>query len=128
MSRVRERGALEGEVLHQLRAAQGTPLSARDLAERFTEPRPAVTTLLTILDRLHGKGLVRREELSPRRVRFTATQSGEEHASAMMLQALREAEDPRAVLLRFAGNLDSDDVAFLQSALGGTDRRADRDR
>ena len=114
--RSREPGELESQVLRILRGFAG-PVGARDIQALFEEPRPAYTSLLTILDRLRVKGLVAREELSPRKVRFSALQTSEEHASDAMLGVLGEVDDRRAVLLRFAGNLDDADVAFLRDAL-----------
>lgn len=93
------------------------PVGVREIQAEFTESRPAYTTLLTVLDRLVAKGLVRRDELSPRKVRFAAAHSEEEHASVAMMSALRGVEDKQAALLRFAGNLDAEDVAFLRDAL-----------
>lgn len=119
--RSREPGELEAQVLRILRGFDG-PVSARDVQALFEEPRPAYTSLLTILERLRVKGLVERDELSPRRVRFRAVHSSEEHASELMMDVLGEADDRRAVLLRFAGNLDDADVAFLRDALA-TKRR-----
>lgn len=115
-TRSREPGELEAEVLRILRCFDG-PVAAREIQARFPEPRPASTTVLTILDRLRVKGLVEREDISPRKVRFAATHTFEEHASEAMLGALEQADDRRAVLLRFAGNLDAADVAFLRDAL-----------
>lgn len=114
--RSREPGELEAEVLRILRGFDG-PVGARDVQALFGDPRPAYTSLLTILERLRLKGLVEREDLSPRRVRFRAVHSEEESASEAMLEALGEADDRRAVLLHFAGNLDATDVAFLRDAL-----------
>lgn len=114
----REHGALEAEVMRILRRFSGT-VGVRQIQAEFDDPAPAYTTLLTVLDRLVVKGLVIREEQSPRKVRFAAAHSGEEHASTAMISALEEADDKRAVLLRFAGNLDDEDVALLRDALSG---------
>lgn len=119
--RSREPGELESQVLRILRGFDGA-VSARDVQALFEEPRPAYTSLLTILERLRVKGLVERDELSPRRVRFSAAQSSEEHATELMMDVLGEADDRRAVLLRFAGNLDESDVAFLRDALAAKRR------
>lgn len=113
----RERGALEAQVLQALRRFSG-PVSAGVVRETFAAPVPAYTTVCTVLDRLAAKGLVEREEVSPRRVRFSAVHSDDEHATALMMDALHGADDKHAALLRFAGNLDADDVAFLRDALG----------
>ena len=90
--RSREPGELEAQVLRILRGFDG-PVGARDIQALFEEPRPAYTSLLTILDRLRVKGLVAREELSPRKVRFSALQTSEEHASDAMLGVLGEVDE-----------------------------------
>ena len=119
--RSREPGELEAQVLRILRGFDG-PVGARAVQDLFEEPRPAYTSLLTILDRLRVKGLVERVETSPRKVAFVAVQSTEEHATDLMLGVLDDVDDRRAVLLRFAGNLDDADVAFLRDALGAMRR------
>lgn len=114
----RARGALEAEIMQVLWAHEG-PLGAREIQAALSAPEPAPTTVLTVLDRLHKKGLVRRMEDSPRRVRFAPSSSGEDHASSSMLSALGEATDRQAALLRFAGNLEPTDLDVLRRALGG---------
>ncbi|MFT4124352.1 MAG: BlaI/MecI/CopY family transcriptional regulator [Microbacteriaceae bacterium] len=115
-SRNRGVGELEAQTLRILRAAP-TPMSARDIQRGFAEPVPATTTILTVLDRLVGKGEVIRRADSPRRQRFSAARSAEQDASATMMRALGAAEDRRAVLLKFAGDLDAADLALLREAL-----------
>ena len=114
-SRTREWGELEREVMRLLWADQGA-VSARQLQELFGEPVPAYTTLMTALNRLERKGLVVREEDSPRKVRFRASRSDGAHTSESMIAALRQAGDRRAALLAFAGDLDEDDTTLLRSA------------
>ncbi|MDF1489840.1 BlaI/MecI/CopY family transcriptional regulator [Tessaracoccus caeni] len=116
MARTREHGALESRVLEILRALDRSA-SAADIREHFDEPKPALTTLLTVLERLRVKGAIQREELSPRKVRFTPTLSAEEDAGSVMMHALDGVPDRRAALLHFAGNLDGEDLAFLRRAL-----------
>lgn len=113
----RPHGALEAEVLHVLRTLP-EPVGARDIQTHLGAPQPAPTTVLTVLDRLHKKGLVERLEDSPRRVRFAVVHTGEEQASSSMLTALGEASDREAALLRFAGNLQPGDLDVLRRALG----------
>lgn len=114
--RTRERGELEGEVLRILWAA-AQPLGARDIQARFTGHIPAYTTLMTALERLQNKGDVVRVDDGTRRVRFQAARSGDEHVGRSMLTALSRAEDRRAALLQFAGNLDEHDLDLLRCAL-----------
>lgn len=112
----RARGELENEVLTILRA-HAEPVGAATIQEAFTEPTPAYTTILTALDRLIDKGEVTRHADSPRKVRFAARLSAAENASDSMHRALERTDDRRAALLRFAGDLDPDDVDMLRSAL-----------
>lgn len=114
--KTRAPGELEADILRVLRDAP-EPLGARQIQEALTGAEPAYTTVLTSLDRLLGKGKVERRESSPRRVRFSALRSTAEDASDSMMSALSAVEDHRAALLKFAGNLDSDDAAVLRSAL-----------
>lgn len=100
------------------------PISAREVQEALSGPEAATTTVLTVLDRLHRKGLVRRCGDGPRKVRFTAAQSGEEQASTTMLSALGGANNREAVLLKFAGNLQPDDVDVLLRALEADGRQS----
>ena len=54
-------GDLEATVLRQLWESE-EPLSVREFQGKISRNRPvAVTTVATILDRLHGKGIVSRE-------------------------------------------------------------------
>lgn len=118
--RTRERGELEGQVMRLLWDHDGS-LSARELQDRFSAPVPAYTTLMTALSRLEKKGRVVRSGDSPRKIRFAATRSDDEHASDSMLSALDRAGDREAALLSFAGNLAAEDIALLRGAFGHED-------
>ena len=121
--RSRGHGVLEGEVMRIL-WAQDSSVGATTIWEAFDDAaRPALTTLLTVLERLRTKGLVVREQVSPRRVRFSAARSEDEHASLRMLDALATTDDRQAALLQFAGNLDEADVALLRKALDAPPRQ-----
>ena len=115
-TRTRAPGQLESEVLRILRAHSGS-IGAREIQGEFLTNVPAYTTILTALDRLVEKGEVEREQLSPRKMRFRATRSAAEDASATMRGALDAIDDRRAALLKFTGDLDEDDLALLRSAL-----------
>jgi len=53
-------GELEGAALAALWDSAG-PLSVREVQQRVGRPELAYTTILTVLDRLHGKDVVARE-------------------------------------------------------------------
>ncbi|WP_022916622.1 BlaI/MecI/CopY family transcriptional regulator [Ruania albidiflava] len=117
----RARGELEAQVLGVL-WEQSEPVSAGVIQEQLPGPAAAYTTVLTVLDRLEKKGEVLRSGDSPRKVRFRAARSGDEHTSSTMIDALDGARDRQAALLQFAGNLSDGDVAVLQQALTGKKR------
>lgn len=115
--RTRRPGELEETIMTLLRK-NNEPLSAKDLQNMFTDPTPAYTTLMTALSRLEQKNQVKRSGESPRKVRFSAVRSEEEHTSDTMLNVLGKAGDRKAALLAFAGNLDAEEVAMLSAAFG----------
>ncbi len=123
--RTRERGELEGEVMRILWEAT-EPLNVREIQAVFTGHVPAYTTLMTALDRLQKKGDVLRTGDSPRKIRFHAARSGEEHAGRSMMSALEIAGDRQAALLQFAGNLDPEDLALLRGAIAAKAPRRPR--
>lgn len=123
--RTRERGELEGQVMRILWGAS-EPLSARDIQAVFTGHVPAYTTLMTALERLQKKGDVIRSGDSPRKVRFRAARSGDEHVGRSMMTALDGAGDRQAALLQFAGNLAEEDLDLLRGAITGKTSRKRR--
>ena len=122
----RDRGQLEADVMRLLWDA-GQPCTAKQLQAGFGESAPAVTTVLTVLDRLRRKGLVTRSDAKTN-ITFTAARSESDHAVESMLQSLEATGDRQSVLLRFAGDLDSEDAELLRRALEGRDRRPRRER
>ena len=78
--RSRPRGQLEQAVLDALWSADDG-LSARQVLDAFPEPRPALTTVLTVLDRLRRKGQVERQTHDDAPLTFRATSSFVEPAA-----------------------------------------------
>lgn len=94
------------------------PLTAAEIRAAITDPVPAHTTVLTVLDRLVRKGEVERGDDRARGVGFRAVHTEDEHATTSMLDVLAEARDRDAVLMAFAGQLDESDLDVLRRALG----------
>lgn len=117
----RDRGQLEADVMRQLWAADG-PRTAKEIQAGFGADAPAITTVLTVLDRLRRKGLVQRSDARTN-ITFTATQTESDRVVESMLQSLHDTDDRHAVLLRFAGDLDSTDAEVLRRALEVRSRR-----
>lgn len=115
----RNRGELETIVLRILWSAP-EPLSARDIMSRFPDQQavPALTTMLTVLDRLDKKHTVLRTPSATGGWQFAAATSEPTHTAEAMSTALLSSSDRSAALLRFAGTLTEKDVATLRDALG----------
>lgn len=113
---MRRLGQLEAAVMQRL-WAWDRPASVREVLEDLTRERPlAYTTVMTVLDNLHSKGVVRREKQG-RAFLYSPVASREEHTAALMEQALSQSEDRGAALLRFVGRMSDADVAELRALL-----------
>lgn len=111
-------GELEGLVMDVLWDA-GEPLVAADVRDRLEPTRSlAYTTVLTILVRLHEKGLVERERVG-RAYAYRPRSSREEEAAARMGELLEAAKDGSVVLARFVAALSPDQLAELRRAVEG---------
>jgi predicted transcriptional regulator len=113
-------GQLERAVL-QVLWDRPEPAGARDVLAALTaragaERELAITTVLTVLDRLRRKGLVRRER-SGRAHLYQATVSREDYVAGLMLEALGQAPDRGAALTRFLGAASPADADHLRRAL-----------
>src|SRR5919205_1508617 len=108
-------GELENAVMAVLWAnPDGT--TARGVLEALPGPELAVTTVLTVLDRLGRKGLVRREP-EGRGHRYFAAQSRVDFLTAVMADALDSSDDRGALLARFVGSIGADDTHLLRRLL-----------
>jgi predicted transcriptional regulator len=114
----RAKGELRTAVLRILWAAD-RPLTAKEIRASFgpDDAVPAITTLLTVLDRLGSSGLVERAPSSVGESVFSASAPESEYTADAMLSALMNADDTSAALLRFAGELDDGHLEILRSAL-----------
>lgn len=114
---MKQLGQLEAVVMQRLWAAERA-VSVREVLENLQSERPlAYTTVMTVLDNLHGKGLLTREKQGRAWV-YSAAVSREEHTAELLDQVLAQTSDRGAALLQFVGHLSDDDRARLRSALG----------
>ena len=112
-------GELESEVLAVLWAA-GEPVGAGAVRERVAGD-PAYTTVLTILTRLHDKGLVTRTRAG-RRYLYSPVRDEAGHAAAGMRDLLEHGGDRAAVLARFVSELPAEDEKLLEQLLLGLEK------
>ncbi len=115
-------GELEAQVLQVLWSAEA-PLTAKQIQRDMPGDAPAHTTILTSLARLSAKGDVERVGNAARGIRFAATRTEAEHAGLGMLRTLNDTSDRHGALMRFMGDLDDTDLAFLQRELFPEDGR-----
>jgi len=122
----RPAGALEAEVLAVLRAA-GTPLSPGQVRERLAareQGELSYSTVVTIVSRLHAKGLLARERAG-RGFAYTPLDAAS-LAAGQMSRALDAGADHRAVLSRFVSGLSGRDALLLRRLLAGDGAEQDQ--
>jgi predicted transcriptional regulator len=107
-------GELEAEVLAVLQRSAAA-LSPAEVKERIGGDL-AYTTVVTILSRLHGKGVLDRHK-SGRAFRYSPVADSPGLAARRMVRALDEEKDREAVLARFVGALSERDEDLLRRML-----------
>ncbi len=111
----RAAGALEAEILAVLRAA-AAPLTPGQVRDRLAVPGElSYSTIVTIMSRLHAKGLLARERTGRA---FTYTPVDDAGVAAgRMRQVLDTGADRDAVLTRFVTSLSGHDAQLLRDLL-----------
>jgi predicted transcriptional regulator len=111
----RAAGELEAAALAVLQSA-GSPLTPGQVLERLGD-RLAYTTVVTILSRLHAKGVLTRRRAG--RAYAYAPVADEPGLAARRMRGVLEAEhDREAVLARFVSGLSPADEQLLRRMLG----------
>ncbi len=113
-------GSLEAKIM---RVAWDHPhrfMSVREMVELLDEGL-AYTTVMTVMNRLFEKGLLRRRR-EGRPWSYRPTGSNEAYIATAMTEALNAAEDRTAALLHFLAALDRDEAAALRRLLEATER------
>jgi len=111
----RAAGQLEAAVLAELQQA-GSALSPGEVRERLGGDL-AYTTVVTILSRLHAKGLLSRQKAG-RVYRYAPVADQPGLAARRMARVLDEEADREAVLARFVSSLSDRDEELLRKMLG----------
>jgi len=111
----RAAGELEAAVLAVLQAA-GSPLSPGEVRDRLGGDL-AYTTVVTILSRLHGKGVLDRRKAG-RAFLYSPVADEPGLAARRMAQMLDAEPDREAVLARFVSGLSGTDEELLRRMLG----------
>ena len=108
-------GELEGAVLAALQSA-GVPLSPGDVRDRLHADL-AYTTVVTILSRLHDKGVLERRKVG-RAYAYAPVADEPGLAARRMARVLDAESDREAVLARFVSGLSESDEGLLRRMLG----------
>ena len=114
-------GELERAVMERLWTADG-PVAATSLRDGLATRGVALTTVHTVLTRLEQKGFVVHDDGRPRL--FGPRASREDHAAELMHEVLGQSADRQAVLARFVGSVNADEVQLLRELLSGADDAA----
>lgn len=103
--------------------AVGEPQPVRAVQEQLAVDRKiAYTTVMTVMDNLHRKGLLGRVRDGRAYVYFPK-QSHEEHTAALLGDVLAESGDKQGVLMLFVDGLDDDGLESLRQVLKEPGRR-----
>jgi len=118
---VRNFGQLEAAVMQKLWDWQ-RPVAVREVLEDFQKDRTiAYTTVMTVMDTLFQKGVLKRE-LHGRAYRYQPVRTREQHTAEIMEQALSSGGDSAATLLHFVEQMPADEVEQLRHVLDQTIR------
>ena len=113
---MRQLGELEAAIMDRLWTWQ-QPATVREvLTDLSGERKLAYTTVMTVLDNLHRKGVVAREP-DGRAFRYTPVQDRAEYSAELIAAVLADADDRTIPLLRFVDQLTPAEVDRLRSAL-----------
>ncbi|MDK1472346.1 BlaI/MecI/CopY family transcriptional regulator [Streptomyces sp. 549] len=93
------------------------PVTVREVLEDLQEERQiAYTTVMTVLDNLHQKGWVRREQ-DGRAYRYEAISTRAAYSAALMNEAWSSSDNEAAALVAFFGMMSPEQLEALRDAL-----------
>jgi len=113
---VRRLGELEAAIMDRLWTWR-RPATVREVLDDLRQTRPiAYTTVMTVMDTLHRKELLRRER-DGRAYRYEAVLSREEHSAQLMQAVLADSTDRTATLVSFIEQMNPAEATKLREAL-----------
>lgn len=115
-------GDLEAAIMECL-WSRGEPANVRDvLGELRTGKQLAYTTVMTVLDNLHRKGVVTRQ-MAGRAWMYQPTWDREQYTAMLLREVLGSSYDRQAALMHFVSELGPDEVADLTAAVKAAKKR-----
>lgn len=119
---MRSFGDLEAVIMDRMWAGEGTA-TVRDVLTDLQRDRSiAYTTVMTVMDNLHGKGWLVRER-DGKAYRYRPTASREEYTAGLMRDALTTSTDQEAVFTHFVGQMSEDEARSLTAVVRRLARR-----
>ncbi|MEV4116698.1 BlaI/MecI/CopY family transcriptional regulator [Nonomuraea sp. NPDC049695] len=113
---VRGLGELESTIMDRMWAIKA-PASVRDVLEHLRKERPlAYTTVMTVMDKLHTKGLLKRKPVG-RAYIYEAVSSKEAYTADVMRDSLARSGNRAATLVHFLERLTPEEASALEAAL-----------
>ena len=92
-------------------------VAVRDVLEDLRKQRAiAYTTVMTVLDNLHRKGMVTREKAG-RAYRYLPAHTREQYTAALMEQVLAGSGNRGAALMHFVEQMPPEEIRRLRKAL-----------
>ncbi|WP_341252330.1 BlaI/MecI/CopY family transcriptional regulator [Euzebya pacifica] len=108
-------GSLEAKIMRVAWDDAGQYLQVRDVLARLDDDL-AYTTVMTVMNRLYEKGLLRRRR-EGRAWAYRPSSTREAYAAATMADALSVAANRTAALLHFVADLEPGEAAALRRLL-----------
>ncbi|WP_345409365.1 BlaI/MecI/CopY family transcriptional regulator [Nonomuraea salmonea] len=109
-------GDLESTIMDRMWAYR-RPASVRDVLEDLRKEREiAYTTVMTVMDKLHTKGLLRREPVGRAYV-YEPIATKEAYTAELMRHALAASGNQAATLVHFLERLTPEEATALETAL-----------
>jgi predicted transcriptional regulator len=113
---LREFGELETAVMERLWSWR-RPVTVREVVADLRRVRPiAYTTVMTVMDNLHHKGVLDRDRRG-RAYLYRPTEQSEEHSARLMAEILDASTDRTATLKRLVATLPPGEVTRLRKLL-----------
>ncbi|MGP3917298.1 BlaI/MecI/CopY family transcriptional regulator [Nonomuraea sp. NBC_00507] len=113
---VRGLGELESAIMDRMWAINA-PASVRDVLEHLRKNRAlAYTTVMTVMDKLHTKGLLKRKPVG-RAYIYEAVSSKEAYTADVMRESLAKSGNRAATFVHFLERLTPDEASALEAAL-----------
>jgi predicted transcriptional regulator len=120
---LRKLGDLEAVVMDRLWTWK-RPATVREVLDDLARDRTlAYTTVMTVMDNLHRKGLLTRE-VDGRAYRYTAVRTKADYTAELISSVLADSDDRTVPLLRFVENMTPQEVARLRAALEAVETSA----